>query len=188
MSVTIETSRAGDREQLRKLLLDNTDQLIGTGNSILEARLRWDGQPILLADAARRPVLLSFETEHSETALLNGLRGVEQLCKALAWANQVYAELQQQKTPRLVVVAEDFPPGSSAVLNGCPDLILYRYKLLSINSELSLWLERLRASGEPQAIPEEASERGATKQLPDAASNDVLPALSEAESAYFQQL
>ena len=105
----IETAETPDREQLRSLLLDAADQIAGAGASILEPRLRWDGNPMLLADAQLRPVLVSFEPEDSEAALINGLRGVEQLHNALPWINQVYETLQQrQQPPRLVVVAREF--------------------------------------------------------------------------------
>ena len=188
MTLTIETAKTPDREQLRRLLLDATEQLIGTGNNILEPRLPWDGQPMLLADADLHPVLVSFEPDHSEAALLNGLRGVEQLCNALPWINQVYATLQQQqRPPRLVVVAPEFPPGAVAVLRACPELSLYRYRLLSVNGEIALWLERLDPT--PAALPaQEASPQQTTGALPQQASNDILPPLSEAENAYFQQL
>lgn len=188
MTVKIENTSNRDHEQLRKRLLDNTDQLIGGGSTVLEPRLRWDGQPILLADADLHPVLVSFEPEHSETALLNGLRGVEQLSKALPWINQVYDTLQQQqRSPRLVVVAGEFPPGTLAVLSACPDLILYRYRLLRVNDEVALWLERPDAT--PELAPaQEASQQENPSALPQQASNDMLPPLSEAENAYFQQL
>ncbi len=188
MKLKIETAETPDREQLRSLLLDAADQIVGTGASILEPRLRWDGQPMLFADAQLRPVLVSFEPEHSEEALLNGLRGVEQLCNALPWINQVYEALQQrQQPPRLVVVAGEFPPAATALLGGCPSLSLYRYRPLSVNGEVALYFELLEL---PPAAPgaEESAPRQDAAALPKHASNDILPPLSEAESAYFQQL
>jgi hypothetical protein len=188
MKLKIETAEIPDREQLRSLLLDAADQIAGTGASILEPRLRWDGQPMLLADAQLRPVLVSFEPEHSEAALLNGLRGVEQLCNALPWVNQVYEALQQrQQPPRLAVIARTFPPGATAVLGACPGLSLYRYQPLSINGELALCFEPLDLPPAARPTQEPAPRQDAAK-LPQQASNDILPPLSEAESAYFQQL
>jgi hypothetical protein len=188
MTLKIESAKSTDREQLRGLLLEATEQLIGAGANVLESRLPWEGQPMLLADADLHPVLVSFEAEDSEAALLNGLRGVEQLCNALPWINQIYQTLQgQQQPPKLVVVAEEFPPGAGAVLRVCPDLTLYRYTLLSVNGELGLWLEHLTAAA-AMAPAAEAPSQQDTAALPQQASNDILPPLSEAESAYFQQL
>jgi hypothetical protein len=188
MKLKIERAEIPDREQLRSLLIEATEQLTGTGTNILETRLRWDGQPMLFADADLHPVLVSFEPQHSEAALLNGLRGIEQLCNALPWINQVYEPLQQQQQPpKLVVVAKEFPPGASAVLRLCPSLSLYRYQLLSVNGEIALWLEHLDAPPARLTAQESAPRQNAAA-LPQQASNDILPPLSEAENAYFQQL
>ena len=188
MKLKIENAKTSDREQLRSLLLDAVEQLIGTGSHILEPQLPWDGHPILLADADLHPVLVSYEVEDSEAALFNGLRGVAQLCNALPWINQVYETLQyQQRSPKLVVVAPELPPGAVAVLGGCPALALYRYKLLSVNGEIALWLEQPNPA--PAMVPPQVSpSQEQPAALPLQASNDSLPPLSEAESAYFQQL
>jgi hypothetical protein len=187
MKLKIETAETPDREQLRSLLLDAADQIAGAGASILEPRLRWDGNPMLLADAQLRPVLVSFEPEDSEAALINGLRGVEQLRNALPWINQVYETLQQrQQPPRLVVVAREFPPGAT-VLGACPGLRLYRYQPLSVNGEVALCFEPVDLPPAARATQESAP-RPDTAALPQQASNDILPPLSDAESAYFQQL
>ncbi len=185
MTPKIENAETRDHEQLRTLLIDAAQQLIGTGSSVLEPRLPWDGQPILLADATLHPVLISFDAEHSEPALLNGLRGVEQLSNALAWVNQVYDTLQQrQLAPKLVVVSKEFPPGAQATLGRCAELSLFRYRLLKVDGENAVWLENIRAAlGEPRAAPETPAELA-----PQGASDDILPPLSEAESAYFKQL
>ncbi len=188
MQLKIESVKNPDREQLHSLLIGATDQIAGTGASILEPRLRWDGQPILLADANLHPVLVSFEPEQSEVALLNGLRGIEQLHNALPWINQVYESLQQQQQPpKLVVIAKEFPPGATAVLGLCPGLSLYRYHLLTVNGEIALWLEHLELA--PATLPaQESAPQKDAAALPQLASNDILPPLSEAEAAYFQQL
>lgn len=188
MKLKIATAQGCDHEQLRNLLLAAAEQLVGAGSHILEPRLRWEGQPILLADADLRPVLVSFDPGSSETALLNGLHGVDHLRSALPWINQVYDTLQGQQQPaRLVVVGPEFPPGAVAVLHGCAELNLFRYRTLSVNGETGLWLERLDAvaATEPARKPVQQVDVGA---LPQQASNDILPALSDAESAYFQQL
>jgi len=188
MKLEIATAQGCGHEQLRKLLLEATEQLVGAGNHILEPRLRWGGQPILLADADLRPVLVSFDPDSSEAALLNGLHGVDHLRSALPWINQVYDTLQGQQQPaRLVVVGPEFPPGAVAVLRGCAELNLFRYRTLSVNGESGLWLEHL--DGVSATVPaRKPVHQVDADTLPQQASNDILPALSEAESAYFQQL
>ena len=83
MKLHIQSGQPCDREQLRTLLLDAADELAGEQHSLLEAKLPWDGHPILLADSQGHPVLVSFEPENSQAALVNGLAAIEQLTAAL---------------------------------------------------------------------------------------------------------
>jgi len=204
VKLCIETAESCDREELRTLLIDAAEQLLGAGSTLLEAKLPWDGHPLLFADAETHPVLVSFDPEQSQSALLNGLQTSEQLSNALPWVNQVYDALgNRQLSVRLVVISRNYPPGSQTILANCPQLTLYRYRTLSINGETGLWLERLgpgeqishapaehaiprivtdtRAEpGEPEAETE--TERHATTTAHD------LPPLSKEESSFFQQL
>ncbi len=201
MKLCIETAEPCDSEELRTLLIDAAEQLLGAGNALLEAKLPWDGHPILFADASGHPVLVSFDPEQGQSALLNGLRTSEQLASALPWINQVYEALARRQLPvRLVVVSRDYPPGSRAILSACPLLTLFRYRTLNINGETGLWLERMDdasnaprhndASDTPRPEPQPALERaaepggGSTPPAPGAA----LPSLSDEETAFFQQL
>jgi len=76
-----------DADTLRALLIDAAEQLAGADSVLLEAKLRWDGHPILLADANGNPVLVSFDLQDSQSALLNGLKASDQLAAALPWVS-----------------------------------------------------------------------------------------------------
>ena len=118
MKLHIQTAEPCDREQLRTLLIDAADELAGQHHHLLEAKLPWDGHPILLADSQGHPVLVSFEPENSQAALVNGLVATEQLTAALPWINQIYASLGKQQRPlKLVIVSPEPPPGSKAILS-----------------------------------------------------------------------
>ena len=198
MKLCIETAETCDGEELRTLIIDAADQLLGTGSTLLEAKLPWDGNPVLLADAEGQPVLISFDPEHSQAALLNGLKTSEQLANALPWVNQVYEALGNRQLPvRLIVVSQSYPPGSETILSNCPQLALYRYRTLSINGETGLWLEQLdslpasapTASTPHQATPEAVPVAETTEPEPAAlTTGNELPPLSEEETAFFQQL
>ena len=199
MKLCIETAETCDREELRTLIIDAAEQLLGTGNTLLEAKLPWDGHPVLFADADGHPVLISFDTEQSQVALLNGLKTSEQLANALPWVNQVYEALGNQQLPvRLIVVSCSYPPGSETILSNCPQLTLYRYRTLSINGETGLWLEQL--GSQPESLPanntqarnitdtESSTAPLETEAEPSLTTSNELPTLSEEESAFFQQL
>lgn len=194
MRLHIQTSESCNREQLRTLLIDSADELAGEQNNLLEAKLPWDGHPILLADSLGHPVLVSFELENSQAALVNGLVATEQLTAALPWINQVYASLgQKQQPPRLVLVSPEPPPGSTAILATCPNLSIFSYRILSINGNTGLWLERIGGLPTPVAtLPGQdrihATPVQAVVQTDAINSDTELPSLSDEESTYFQQL
>ncbi len=195
MKLCIETAESCGREELRTLLIDAAEQLLGAGNTLLEAQLPWDGHPVLFADADGHPVLISFEPEHSQSALLNGLQASEQLSNALPWVNQVYEALGNQHLPvRLIVISHGYPPGGQTILTNCPQLLLYRYRTLSINGETGLWLERLgdlpenTSTAPHRMLPEDTPLATTHAPEPPVPSGNELPPLSEEESAFFQQL
>ncbi len=196
MKLHIQTTEHCDREQLRALLIDSAEQLAGENCCLLEAKLPWDGYPILLADTKGHPILVSFDTENSLAALLNGLQAADQLATALPWVNQVYAALQnRQELPRLVVVTRETPPGSEAVLAGSPRLALFTCKVLLVNGDTGVLLERVDQPPlattfvGPAAIPARETEPPAGRhQRPPQYTDDDLPSLSDAERAYFRQL
>lgn len=200
MKLCIETAESCDCEELRTLIIDAAEQLLGAGHTLLEAKLPWDGHPVLFSDTDGHPVLISFDAEQSQAALLNGLKTSEQLSNALPWVNQVYEALGNRQLPiRLIVVSHSYPPGSETILSNCPQLTLYRYRTLSINGETGLWLEQLgsqpgdisTSNAKPRAIPDAAPPTAAPEtdtEPPQLTTGNELPPLSEEESAFFQQL
>lgn len=190
MKLCTRTTDTIDADALRALLIDAANELTGGESRLLEARLPWDGYPILLADAQNHPVLVSFDPINSQAALLNGLRATEQVATALPWLNQVYDALQKQlRPPRLMVVSYDPPPGAGALLAGCPDLKLFGYKVVRIRQEAGLLLEPVStgrdtcsdAAPEPEAPLATRQERPRTRPV-------ALPTLSDEEKNYFRQL
>jgi hypothetical protein len=194
MRLHIQATEPCDREQLRTLLIDAADELAGEHNRLLEAKLPWDGHPMLLADSQGHPVLVSFEPENSQAALVNGLAATEQLTAALPWINQVYESLgQQQRPPKLVIVSPEPPPGSKAILSTCPNLSLFNYRILKINGDTGLWLEKTSdlstsAAAKHRHDGTRPSSVQPVIQSTTDDSNTALPSLSDEETAYFQQL
>jgi hypothetical protein len=184
MKFSVTTSDPADPEDLRALLLEVTEELSGPGATVLETRMNCEGNPILMKDAGLHPVVVSFDLENGEQALIRGLQAVELLTTALPWLNQVYADLQEEhRSVKLVVVSRKPVPGSAAILATCPALQLYLFRLLHIDDEPRLWLECLSADS---AIGESAAtDSAATRSAND---EDGLPVLSEEEANYFRQL
>jgi len=196
MKLYIRSTPDCDQEELRTLLIDAATELAGPNNHLLEAKLPWDGCPILLADAEGYPILVSFDAENSQAALLNGLRAAEQLTAALPWVNQVYESLQQrQRTPKLVVISGEPPPAAKTILAGCPSLTLFTYRVLRINDDTGLWLECLNAGKETETTGQldgcDTAPRTINHEIQSLAQNKAAEnsvSLSEEERAYFQQL
>jgi len=190
MKLCIKTSDVIDGEVLRTLLIDAANELTGGKSQLLEPKLPWDGHPILVADAELHPVLISFDPINSQSALLSGLQATEQIATALPWVNQVYAALgNQQRSPQLVVVSHDPPPGAAALLVGCPGLKLFSYKVLKVNEEAGLYLEPVGTHNEISTGMPAVTTAPVMEELSEAPNGPVvLPPLSEEEKNYFQQL
>lgn len=203
MKLTIQSAEATGREELRTLLIDDAEMLAGEGARVLEPRLPWKGYPILLVDKQLHPVLVSFDTESAQAALLNGLQAAEQLSSALPWVNQVYDKLLDQQRPlQLIVVSRETPAGANAILADCPHLHLFRYTALHVNGETGLWLEAVNSSTvstkPDNAVIKKSARRSARfpgrepgpVQLAPVPSQEIgkLPALSDEENSFFQQL
>lgn len=193
MKLHIQSAQAVDREELRTLLIDSIDELVGSNAQILESKLPWEGHPILVADAKQRPVLISFDPCNAQAALLGGLQAAEQISHALSWINQVYDALhQQQHPPRLVVISQQTPPGAASILAACPDLTLFSYTVLRVNDDTGLWLEAIgNKQGEAGIDTAPTDDRPAPAIVADAPpmrAADTLPSLSDEETRYFRQL
>lgn len=193
MKLHIRSTQVIDREELRTLLIDSIDELVGGNAQILEPKLPWEGHPILVADAQQRPVLISFDPDNAQAALLGGLQAAEQISDALPWINQVYDALhKQQQPPRLVVISRQAPPGAASILATCPCLTLFSYKVLQVNDETGLWLEAVGTQRSEQSIatihPEPRPEPAITRNVLPARVTDSLPPLSDEEKLYFRQL
>lgn len=191
MKLRIQNRELTDREELRALFIDAKDELAGSGSGVLESKLPWDGHPILLVDAGLHPVLVSFDPEQGQSALLNGLLAAEQLSAALPWVNQVYDALQgQQRSPKLLIVSKEFPPGTESILANCSQLCLFRFKVLHVNGETGLWLERAGCGAAPPVneAPGHYPEITPVQPKAKAPVANKLPSLSNEEASYFQQL
>jgi len=198
MKLTIRETVLTDHEVLRALIIDAADELAGHNCSILEVKLPWDGSPILLAEAEGHPVLVSFEFNNSQPALINGLIASEQLAAAIPWLNQIHeALLHRQLPPKLVVISREMPPGAANVLNSCAGFTPCTYRALNVNGDTGLWLESFKEMSLPtaatapplQEYPEETPAQ--PEPAPDAGEKSkvfMLPPLSEEEKNYFQQL
>ena len=186
MKFSITASNPDDVEQLRCLLLDASEDLSGPGSRILESGMTGAGSPILILDADHHPVVVSFDLENGEKALIEGLRAIELINTAHPWLSQVYADLQEGQQPaKLIVVSRNPVPGSATILAACPGLRLYIFKLLRINDETALWLDCISADTALEAGNGPAEDNSGNRSAND---ENGLPALSEEEAAYFMQL
>lgn len=186
MKFSITAANPDDVEQLRTLLIDASEHLSGPGCCVLDSAMSCDGNPILLQDADHHPVVVSFDLESGEKALIEGLRAIELLNTAQPWLSQVYADLQEVQQPaKLIVVSRKPLPGSATILAACSRLRLYIFSLLQINNETALWLDCISADtpAENENRPTEYTSR--KRSMSD---ENGLPILSEEEATYFRQL
>jgi len=118
---------------LRNLVVDNLDALLGNGARLIENMPQIDGCCLATTDAHDGPVLLSFTAGDPERALFTGLSRMDQLGSETA-----ALFLQDHCSPReLLVLAPEAPPGLTLFGGTCP-VSWRRIEVLSVNGELGM--------------------------------------------------
>ncbi len=118
---------------LRNLVVDNLDALLGNGARLIENMPQIDGCCLATTDAHDGPVLLSFTAGDPERALFTGLSRMDQLGSETA-----ALFLQDHCPPReLLVLAPEAPPGLTLFGGTCP-VSWRRIEVLSVNGELGM--------------------------------------------------
>ena len=118
---------------LRRLVVDNLDALLGGGARLVENMPHIDGCCVATSDRHDGPVLLSFDAVDSQRALLTGLARMDQLGSEMATLF-----LQDYLPPtELLVLAPAAPPGLTLFSGQCP--VSWRcIQALSVNGELGM--------------------------------------------------
>ena len=133
MTLQIHAVAEIDSSDLRSLVVDNLDALLGEGARLVENMPQIDGCCLATSDTHDGPVLLSFDTVDPKRALLTGLAWMDQL-----GSEMVTLFLQDYHPPtELLVLAPAAPPGLTLFSGSCP-VSWRRIQVLSVNGEFGM--------------------------------------------------
>ncbi|MGD8617996.1 MAG: hypothetical protein PVH54_02285 [Gammaproteobacteria bacterium] len=133
MTLQIHTVEEIDSSDLRNLVVDNLETLLGNGARLVENMPQIDGSCLATSDAHDGPVLLSFSAGDPQQALLTGLSRMDQLGSEIATLF-----LQDYRPPiELLVLSREAPPGVTLFGGTCP-VSWRRIEVLSVNGELGM--------------------------------------------------
>jgi hypothetical protein len=136
MTLQIQAVTKIGSSDLRTLVIDNLDALLGEGARLVENMPQIDGCCVATSDRHDGPVLLSFDAVDSQQALLTGLVRLDQLGSEMA-----ALFLQDYRPPTgLLVLAPAAPPGMMLFSGHCP-VSWRRFQVLSVNGELGMVIE-----------------------------------------------
>lgn len=172
MTMRIHAVSEIDLSDLRSLVVDNLDTLLGEGARLVEHMPQIDNCCLATSDTHDRPVLLSFDAVDSQQALIKGLVRLDQLCSEMA-----ALFLQDYHPPtELLVLAPEPPPGLRLFGGSCP--VSWRcIQVLSVNGELGM------------VVSPVVDETAATALIPlESRHNIVEPALNPEEEQHFSHL
>jgi len=135
MTLQIHVVTEIESSDLRRLVVDNLDTLLGDGARLVENFPQIDGCCLAESDKHDGPVLLSFDAIDPQQALLNGLAWMDQLDSEMATRF-----LQDYHPPTaLLVLAPAAPPGQSLFSGSCS--VSWRcIQVLSVNGELGMMI------------------------------------------------
>ena len=133
MTLQIHAIAEIDSSDLRSLVVDNLDALLGEGARLVENIPQIDGCCLATSNTHDGPVLLSFDAVNPQQALLTGLARVDQLSSEMA-----ALFLQDYHPPAgLLVLAPEAPPGLTLFSGSCP--VSWRHiQVLSVNGEFGM--------------------------------------------------
>jgi hypothetical protein len=133
MTLQIHAVAEIDSSDLRSLVVDNLNSLLGEGARLIENMPPIEGCCLAISDTHDGPVLISFDAIDPQQALLNGLAWMDQLGNEM-----VTRFLQDYHPPKgLLVLAPAAPPGQILFTESCS--ISWRcIQVLSVNGELGM--------------------------------------------------
>lgn len=161
--------------ELKEQLLLQLGELLGPDYRLLDEAAPLPGQPILAVAANGAATLIVADHEDGQRCLLTGLAAFERCHQLLPWLLHMLDRDAVSAGTRLHLVAPSFPEGAGLLLNSLPWL------------SASHW-QKLAGEGPPQLLFSRLDNSQARPTAQTAGGEQPLPALSDAESTYFQHL
>lgn len=176
--------------RLRQLLLESLPQLLGSEAQALPSAGHLPVDTVVAVDAYQRLWVLSFTTHDPGSALLDGMRALQQVRDLLPWMKQARLVNPDVEECSLLVLSPELP-------NGTAELCLRagidwrRLRFLEVNGELGLLIE----PGEPLTLqmshnqaPAQPAPRPATLTPLGRENGGKGSGLTPEEEAFFQHL
>lgn len=176
MSLLIQPVAEIDPRDLRTLVLDNLGTLLGDGSKPVDSLPDADECCLTATDPDGDPLLLSFDAQDPQRALLDGLCRMDLLDSDVATLF-----VHDYRPPaRLLVLAPEPPPGMSLFDGRCA-IGWQRLQVVSVNGELGILLDT--QAEEAATLPANV------ETIPfESRSDDEEATLNEAEEEHFNQL
>ena len=185
MTVHVRSAPLPGSDVLRRLVLQSMDTFL-CGPKVLETTLPWPGNPILVLDAKKGPVLISMDDSHPEQALVNGLSALELFNENKSILVRAYPSMSgrlSESLPHLIVIGQQRPVGCVAIQKLSDKIRCYQFRTIEVNGELGLLIDPVdELLGKPQS-----SRDAHLITCPDDKS-ELEGGLTTEEEIYFEQI
>ena len=170
------------REVLR-LLISQSLQTIADKPMLLDVDMPCAGNPLIAVDSNKAPIVISFDQDEPEKALVMGLAARDDITSNRALIHRLYPVLTEDSilnNLHLVIMSPGTPPGITGLARSDSLLSAYTIRALRVNNELGLLVDLVAGTEtrrQPTAKPAVQAVR---------ARNNM--SLTADESAYFAGL
>ena len=168
MTLQIRTITDVSSEELYTIIVDSLDALVGEGCELWGTVARVGEHCIVAVDSAQELTLIGFHPSEPWRALMAGLSSMDQLNNELA----ALLIRDYRKPEKLIVLCPAEPPGAETLAQ-CARVSLRTFKVIEVNGERGLFLEKPLEStaGETapnlETRPRKAGESGLTREEED---------------------
>ena len=146
MTLHIHAVTEIDPSELRNLVVEQLDALLGHGARLVEAVPPLEGCCLATSEGREAPLLLSFDALDPQRALLTGLARLDQLNSDTA---ALFVQ-DFQPPAGLLVLAPAAPPGQFLFNGPCP-VSWRRIQVLSVNDEFGMVIDPVVTATAPAA-------------------------------------
>ena len=170
------------REVLR-LLISQSLQTIADKPMLLDADMPCAGNPLIVVDSNKAPIVISFDQNEPEKALIMGLAARDDITSNRALINRLYPVLTEDSilnNLHLVIMSPGAPPGITGLVKSDSRLSACILRAVRVNNELGLLVDLVAGTG-TRRLP-------TAKPLVQAVRTKNNMSLTADESAYFASL
>ena len=150
MTLNIQPSTLRSNEDLRELLIQSMEKILGASYEIIATDLPFEGNHILAMDEENKPVVITYDKDDGGKALLSGIAALEKLTSDSKLIYRLYPRLTEispssnglltMEDILLIILSPREVPGTAYLNKLLPNISVHTFHALKINDDIGLYI------------------------------------------------